>query len=468
MVTRATHASRPWGLRAKLATRCNPASLQARVRHPWRTRSAHAPSPVFHAPGNAFPIRPPSNCHESISLQPRTAPASAPREPFYADAADHRGRESLARRSCGGRGWPQPFPRNHSGRGVPRRIAGGASPPGVRRGRRSVEDRHPRVGDRRLAPSLKEAGLGRRFPEREKQDVFPAASMDGFTAVRKTPAQSGLRARIPARAVFPPNPIANWGDGAVKAKLPPPAASADKPASTTPPVAVVDGTPISRDAYDDYLKGLLRGKSLSDVTADEKNQVLDQMINMQLISTQAEKDGLDKDPEVATRIALLRTQILADAAAQKYVKSNEPSDQDLHAPYDAATDKTEYHASHILVPTKEKADQLIKKIKGGAKFEDVAKAESTDNSKANGGDLGWFTTARMVKPFGDAVKTLKKGEFTTDPVQTQYGWHIIKLQDNADAPFYPLNGQLTNGIMQKKFQDYIESLKKTAKIEKKL
>ncbi len=243
-------------------------------------------------------------------------------------------------------------------------------------------------------------------------------------------------------------------------------AATDKPA--TPPVAVVDGTPISREAYDDYLKGLLRGKPVSDVTADEKNQVLDQMINMQLIAAQAEKDGLDKDPEVATRVALLRTQILADAAAQKYVKINEPSDQDLHAAYDAAADKTEYHASHILVPTKEKADQLIKKIKGGAKFEDIAKAESTDNSKANGGDLGWFTTARMVKPFGDAVKGLKKGEFTTDPVQTQYGWHIIKLADTRDAPFDQMKPQLTNGIMQKKFQDYIEALKKTAKIEKKL
>ena len=244
-----------------------------------------------------------------------------------------------------------------------------------------------------------------------------------------------------------------------------PAASA-KPA--TPPVAVVDGTSISRDAYDDYLKGLLRGKPATDVTADEKNQVLDQMINMQLIAAQAEKEGLEKDPDVATRIALLRTQILADAAAQKYVKSNEPSDQDLHAAYDAATDKTEYHASHILVPTKEKADQLIKKIKGGAKFEDVAKSDSTDNSKTNGGDLGWFTTARMVKPFGDAVKVLKKGEMTTDPVQTQYGWHIIKLQDTRDAPFDQMKPQLSNAIMQKKFQDYIEGLKKTAKIEKKL
>src|SRR5580693_5902507 len=85
----------------------------------------------------------------------------------------------------------------------------------------------------------------------------------------------------------------------------PPAAEKAGP----PPVAIVDGTPISRDAFDDYLKGLLRGKPITDVTADEKNQVLDQMINMQLIAAQAEKDGMEKDPDVATRIALLRTQI---------------------------------------------------------------------------------------------------------------------------------------------------------------
>lgn len=257
--------------------------------------------------------------------------------------------------------------------------------------------------------------------------------------------------------------IAACGKGPQQAAAPPPS---DKPA--TPPVAIVDGTPISRDAYDDYLKGLLRGKPVTDVTAEEKNQVLDQMINMQLIAAQAEKDGMEKDPDVATRVALLRTQILADAAAQKYVKNNEPSDQELHAAYDAATDKTEYHASHILVATKEKAVLLTKKIKGGAKFEDVAKAESTDNSKANGGDLGWFTTARMVKPFGDAVKALKKGEITAEPVQTQYGWHIIRLDDTRDSPFDTLKPQLSSALMQKKFQAYIEGLKKNAKIEKKL
>src|SRR5258708_19303482 len=134
-----------------------------------------------------------------------------------------------------------------------------------------------------------------------------------------------LRSTVAAIALL----LAACGKGQ-RSAAPPPAAAKPR---TTPAVAVVDGTPISREAYDDYLKGLLRGKPATDVTAEEKNQVLDQMINMQLIAVQAEKDGLDKDPEVGSRIALLRTQILADAAAQKDVKSNQPSDQTLPAPH---------------------------------------------------------------------------------------------------------------------------------------
>jgi peptidyl-prolyl cis-trans isomerase C len=134
-------------------------------------------------------------------------------------------------------------------------------------------------------------------------------------------------------------------------------------------------------------------------------------------------------------------------------------------------DKTEYHARHILVDSKEKAEAVIKKLKGGAKFEDVAKAESSDNSKNNGGDLGWFTLARMVKPFGDAVKGLKKGEITPEPVQTQFGWHVIQLEDTRDVtppPFDQVKTQVTNGVIQKKLQAYVEDLKKNAKIEKKM
>ena len=251
------------------------------------------------------------------------------------------------------------------------------------------------------------------------------------------------------------------------------AAPATPAAPTSPAVATVNGTPITRGEFDSFLRSLLQGKPVPpNLTAEQKSQVLDQLITMQLLSTQALKDGADKDPEVASTLEVARLHILADGESQHYLKSQEPTDTELKAEYDsdvAQMDKTEYHARHILVPTKEKADALIKKLKGGAKFEDVAKAESTDNSKTSGGDLGWFTTNHMVKPFGDAVKNLKKGEMTQEPVQTQYGWHIIKLEDTRDVtppPFDQVKAQVQKNLVQKKLLAYIDDLKKSAKIEK--
>jgi len=132
--------------------------------------------------------------------------------------------------------------------------------------------------------------------------------------------------------------------------------------------------------------------------------------------------------------------------------------------------KTQYHARHILVANQAQAQKDIDQLKKGAKFEDLAKKDSTDASKNQGGDLGWFSPSNMVKPFADAVTSLKKGEYTQTPVQTQYGWHVIQLEDTRDAappPFDQVKQQLTDAVMRKKLQAYVETLKKQATIEKK-
>jgi peptidyl-prolyl cis-trans isomerase C len=256
-----------------------------------------------------------------------------------------------------------------------------------------------------------------------------------------------------------------------QAAAPAPAPAADQPVAAA--VAIVNGTPISRTEYDIYVKNLLQGKQ-QELTPEQKNQVLDELISMQLLSGQADKDGLEKDPDTAAQLQVLRMRVMADAESQKFLKGYQPTDAELHAEYDtavAAMDKNEYHARHILVADKDQADQIIKKLKGGAKFEDLAKSQSIDGSKTNGGDLGWFTLARMVKPFGDAVKGLKKGEYTQQPVQTQFGWHVIKLEDTRDVtppPFDQVKSQLTNAVIRKKLQAYVDQLKKDAKIEKKI
>jgi peptidyl-prolyl cis-trans isomerase C len=251
-------------------------------------------------------------------------------------------------------------------------------------------------------------------------------------------------------------------------------AAGPQPATAPPAVATVNGSAITRPEYDLFVKDLLQGKQ-HELTPDEKNQVLDDLINMQLLADQAEKDGLQNDPDTVAQLHLLHEKVMADAEQQKFVKSFRPSDADLKAEYDtavAAMDKTEYKARHILVASKEAGQQIIKKLKGGAKFEDLAKTQSTDTgSKNNGGDLGWFTTSRMVKPFADAVVSLKKGEITPEPVQTQFGWHVIQLEDIRDKtppPFDQVKAQITNQLIRKKLQAYVADLKKNAKIEKTL
>jgi peptidyl-prolyl cis-trans isomerase C len=253
----------------------------------------------------------------------------------------------------------------------------------------------------------------------------------------------------------------------------PPATPADQ-APAAPAVATVNGTPITRPEYDFYVKSLLNGKPTTDLTPEQKGQILDEMVSMELVAEQGEKDGLAKDSDVASRLAVARMRLLADAESQKYLKDKQPTDQELHAEYDSAIaqmDKTEYHARHILVASKDQADAIEKRLKGGGKFEDIAKAQSIDGSKAQGGDLGWFTLARMVKPFAEAVKGLKKGETTPEPVQTQFGWHVIQLIDTrplTPPPFDQVKEQLTNRVIQKKLQAYVAEMRKTAKIDKTL
>jgi len=250
--------------------------------------------------------------------------------------------------------------------------------------------------------------------------------------------------------------------------------AAPQSAAAPPPVATVNGSPISRSEYDLFVKDILQGKK-QDLTADQKGQVLDDLINMRLLADQAEKDGLQNDTDTVAQLHLLHMRVLADAESQKYIKALQPSDADLQAEYEtavAAMDKTEYKARHILVASKEDGESIVKKLKGGAKFEDLAKSQSTDTgSKNNGGELGWFTTSRMVKPFADAVVALKKGEITQEPVQTQFGWHVIQLEDTRDKtppPFDQVKPQLTNQVIRKKLQAYVADLKKNAKIEKTL
>jgi peptidyl-prolyl cis-trans isomerase C len=247
--------------------------------------------------------------------------------------------------------------------------------------------------------------------------------------------------------------------------------SASTAAPAEKPVATVNGEAISRAMFEYYIKNTA-GKTNGEINPEQRATLLDNLIRGEVIAQQALKDGLDKSGDTASLLALSRLQILEQAGAEQYLKDKKPTDTERQAEYDsqvAAMPKTQYHARHILVATQDAAQKVIDQLKKGAKFEELAKKESTDSSKEQGGDLGWFSPANMVKPFADAVALLKKGEYTQTPVQSQYGWHVIQLLDTRETPVPPLDqvkDRVDQLVQNKKFKAYQDELMKTAKIEK--
>jgi peptidyl-prolyl cis-trans isomerase C len=284
-----------------------------------------------------------------------------------------------------------------------------------------------------------------------------------------TGAPAALAADAPAAA-----PAASAAAPAPQAtKLAAPAGAKHAAAAVEPPIALVNGIPISRTVFEFYVK-TTTGKNLADLPAEAKNQLLDNLIRGEVLQQQAVKDGLEKSPDIQSQLVLTRLQVLGEAEANSYLKDKQPTDAQLHAEYDSAISampKTEYHARHILVATQADAQQIIDQLKGGASFEELAKTKSTDSSKDQGGDLGWFAATTMVKPFADAVVGLKKGETTQAPVQTPFGWHVIQLLDTREqAPpqFDAVKQRVQQLVQQKKVRAYQDDLVKTASIKKNL
>jgi len=240
---------------------------------------------------------------------------------------------------------------------------------------------------------------------------------------------------------------------------------------TSPTLATVNGTVITQNFFDFYIKAVA-GKPANALTEEQRAQALDNLIRAQLVAQQAQKDGVDKTADTEDLLELTRLNVLQQTMSERYLKDKEPTEQELRAEYEtqlAALPKLEYHARHILVATEPFAQKVVERLEKGDKFDDVAKKESMDSSKDNGGDLGWFTTDRMVKPFADAVVSLKPGEYTHKPVQTQYGWHVIQLVDTRDLappPFDQVKQRLAQVVRAKKFKTYTDNLMKNAKIDK--
>lgn len=202
--------------------------------------------------------------------------------------------------------------------------------------------------------------------------------------------------------------------------------------------------------------------------------IREDLITREIIVQEATKKGLQNDPEITAQMEMVKQGVLVRAYLQDYIKNNPVSDDLLKAEYDKIKSQmgdSEYKVRHALVATEAEAKAMIDQLKKGGKFDKLASEKSQDpGSKAKGGDLGWISTGSVVKPFGDALKQLKKGQYTTTPVQSQFGWHVIKLEDTRPVqapPFEEVKNNLRQRMQQQQAEKAVLALRGVAKVEDK-
>ncbi|MBI3283513.1 MAG: peptidylprolyl isomerase [Burkholderiales bacterium] len=235
--------------------------------------------------------------------------------------------------------------------------------------------------------------------------------------------------------------------------------------------ATVNGSAIYQKQVDMIIKQQA-AQGMPD-NAESRKMVIDNLAMQTIVAQEAAKKGLDKSPEIADQLEMTRLSILANAFVQDYLKTNSVSDAMLTAEYDKFKTQaagTEYQARHILLAKEDEAKDIIAKLKKDVKaFDALAKAKSQDpGSKGKGGDLGWFDPRGMVPEFGAAVAKLEKGHFSEEPVKTQYGYHVIMLEDSRakEAPtLEQVKPGLTQQLQQQNLKKMLDEMKAKAKIE---
>ena len=243
------------------------------------------------------------------------------------------------------------------------------------------------------------------------------------------------------------------------------------PAASGPAAATVNGTAISQQAVDSIVRqAASQGRP---DTPETRKAIIDQLALQMIVAQEAVKKGLDKSPEVTEQLDSVKQSVLANAYVRDYLKNNPVTDDMLKAEYDrikASVSGNQYKARHILVEKEAEAKDIIARLKKDPKaFEKLAKERSKDpGSKPQGGDLGWFDPSQMVPEFGTAVSKLEKGKFTEEPIKTQFGYHVILLEDTKPVEPPSLDDvkpQLSQQVQQQNLRKQLDSLKAAAKIE---
>ncbi len=253
------------------------------------------------------------------------------------------------------------------------------------------------------------------------------------------------------------------------ASVMPPDASTASATDASPVLATVNGVPVTQNILN-FHKQQRNARRPGEPIEDE--QLLQEIINLELMHQEAQKSGIDSRPEIAIQLAHQRRGFLASVAVQQYAANNPVTEDAIRALYDEhfGTADQEFKARHILVETEDQAREIISALDGGGDFAALAKEHSTDPMGANGGDLGWFAPGQMVKPFAEAAAQLETGQYSKDPVQTQFGWHVILLEDRRETtpPAYEeMREQLRMMAQNQQLQQYLEKMQADAIIEMK-
>jgi len=247
-----------------------------------------------------------------------------------------------------------------------------------------------------------------------------------------------------------------------------PASTATAVNDTSPVLATVNGSPITEGVVELY-EQQLSARRPGNPAGQDRRAILEEVINLELARQGGEKEGLDKDTKIQLQIDQQRRAVIATAAIQHELEANPVSDEELKKIYqEQAPSGDEYKARHILVKEEDEAKTLIVELDNGADFSELAKQHSTGPSGKSGGELGWFSPKQMVAPFSEAVAGMEKGAYTKQPVKTQFGWHIIILDDTREAsppPFEQLKPQLQAFVQKQRVQAYITRLRESATIE---
>jgi peptidyl-prolyl cis-trans isomerase C len=234
--------------------------------------------------------------------------------------------------------------------------------------------------------------------------------------------------------------------------------------------AMVNGVSIPQSRVDMRVK-IATSQGQPD-TPELRKAIRDDLISLEVLSQEAKKKGLDKDPEVIQQTELADQSVLVSAFVQDYAKTHQISEDQLQQEYDKLKvnlGTKEYKASHILVDSEDEAKAIIKQLNKKGNFAKIAKAKSKDAGSADkGGELDWAVPSNFVAPFANALLSLKKGQYTKEPVKSQFGWHIIKLDDVRDLKmptFEELKPQIMQRLQQQSIQEYVADLRSKAKIE---